>query len=420
MDHSGTAVRRATDAGAISSEQNRLTERLIAAVGRRNESSPFEHLTNLAAKVMQSPVAFVSTFESPASIDDVLHGAIHSGDEISLVAHAVSSPDVMVISDTHLDPRFEGDVHVVGEPHVRYFASAPLHLSDGTRMGTLCVVDTAPHGRLRSNEIDAMEALAAAIIADHELNDANQLVRDQELVLERLHELQVIKDEFVATVSHELRTPLTSIVASLDLLVDGSMIDLPSDARGIVEIARSNSHRLIDLVDQILDLERMEWSDPGLSIESVRPEELVSTAFEAVGPSAAARGVWLDIERNGIVTEFACDRGRIIQVLVNILGNAVKFSPENTTVTVRIESDAESISFVVRDQGIGIAPEAIERLFEPFWQVDSTASRVVGGSGLGLAISKRIVDRHNGRIEVESSESRTGSAFRIVLPLRQD
>ena len=236
----------------------------------------------------------------------------------------------------------------------------------------------------------------------------------------RLRDVEIMKDEFVSTVSHELRTPLTSIIASLGLLADGVIAPLDPAVQEVVNIALLNSERLVHLVDDILDYERMEVSAIELKPAFVSASGLVDSAIMAVMGTALERNLEL-IADPGPAGDFEieCDPHRIIQVLINLMGNAIKFSPHSSSVIIRVEKTEDGVAnFSVIDQGHGIDKDMLPKLFDPFWQVDSSASRAVGGSGLGLAISRRIVEQHRGTIEV-NSERGVGSTFRVVLPLRQ-
>lgn len=234
----------------------------------------------------------------------------------------------------------------------------------------------------------------------------------------RLRQLQLMKDTFVSTVSHELRTPLTSIDVSLAMFTDGLLGDLDEDAMKVLRIARANSERLAQLVDDILDLERTELGGRVLKLEQVSVPELLGPALLQLQGHIAAAGADVTSEVTmspGSV--ILCAPDRIIRVLVNLLTNAIKYSGIGASIGIRVEPvDDGMVSFSVTDNGIGLREESIPHLFDPFWQVDSSSSRTVQGSGLGLAICRRIVERHGGYFEVESVFGE-GSTFRFVIPI---
>lgn len=233
-------------------------------------------------------------------------------------------------------------------------------------------------------------------------------------VTERL-KAQRMKDEFVSIVSHELRTPLTSIRGSLGLLEGGVAGELPNKARELTRIARTNTDRLIRLINDILDLEKMESGRLELRRVPMDLAETAQAVTRELAPLAGQAGVRIDV-RVAEPSLVAADQDRVHQVVTNLLSNAIKFSPEGGVVHLIVEpSSGGRCRVAVRDQGPGIAPRDLPRLFKKFSQIDSSSRRTKMGSGLGLVISKSIVDAHGGRVWVES-EVGVGSAFYFELP----
>lgn len=226
-------------------------------------------------------------------------------------------------------------------------------------------------------------------------------------------EAERLKDEFISVVSHELRTPLTSIRAALGLLYGGLMEKNPQRGREMIQMATRNSERLMRLINDMLDLERMASGQLTIDPREYGIAELMTQAADVVRPAAEDAGVWLVV--NAPPGTVRADPDRLCQVLTNLLSNAVKFSPPGGTVWLSVEHLAGGVRFEVRDQGRGIPAEKQALIFERFEQVDSSDARKRGGSGLGLAICKGIVAQHGGRIWVES-EPGHGSEFRFVIP----
>ncbi len=226
--------------------------------------------------------------------------------------------------------------------------------------------------------------------------------------------IERLKGEFVSTVSHELRTPLTSIRGALGLLGSGMLGTVGDKGRRMLEIAVSNTDRLVRLINDILDLERIESGMVELQRGPVDANALMNQAMDGVQAVADEAGV-----RLAVVPAAATlwgDSDRIIQTLTNLLGNAIKFSAAETTVTLSGVVREDDFVFRVADHGRGVPQEKLETIFERFSQVDGSDSRDKGGSGLGLAICKSIVDAHGGRIWVEPNEP-TGSCFQFTIPL---
>lgn len=229
---------------------------------------------------------------------------------------------------------------------------------------------------------------------------------------ERL-EVERLKKEFISTVSHELRTPLTSLRASLGLLTGGVMGELPPGALEVAEIAERSTVRLIGLINDILDLERLGTGRLRLSIEPTPLAEVLRSTLEAVSTHAAQAGVGLELPPT--TARVMGDRDRLVQVLVNLVSNAVKFSQSGTQVEVAVVEQGPSTRVEVRDRGAGVPPDFRARVFEPFFQVDGSDSRRKGGSGLGLAICRALVEQQGGQIDVEPRPG-GGSVFWFSLP----
>jgi len=225
-------------------------------------------------------------------------------------------------------------------------------------------------------------------------------------------EIERLKKEFVSTVSHELRTPLTSIRGSLSLLSGGVLGELPNDAKEVVEIAERNVVRLITLINDILDLEKLASGKLDIQFAPVSVQTLMERASEAVRGFAHQENVSLAVASTDAVA--SVDDDRIVQVLVNLLSNAIKFSPDGGTVALEASVTNDEVEVRVIDHGRGIPKESLDIIFERFRQVDSSDARRKGGTGLGLAICKAIMTQHGGSIGVTSEVGR-GSTFRIRM-----
>jgi PAS domain S-box-containing protein len=229
--------------------------------------------------------------------------------------------------------------------------------------------------------------------------------------------LDEMKRQFVSAVSHELRTPLTAIRGSLEVLADGDTGQLPPKAQRVVDVAARGTERLTRLVNDIIDIERLEAGSFDIR---PRPEDLaplVEDAADSLVILADEHQVRLQI---GQVSGSAlCDADRIVQALINLLGNALKFTPAGGTVRVSATPSEHEVLVAVSDEGRGIPAEEFATIFERFHQVQLSDGRRLGGTGLGLPITKAIVERHGGRIWVES-ELGVGSTFCFTLPLLAD
>jgi PAS domain S-box-containing protein len=225
--------------------------------------------------------------------------------------------------------------------------------------------------------------------------------------------LDRLKDEFISTVSHELRTPLTSIRGALGLLSSGILGEVNEKATNLLRIALTNSDRLVRLINDILDLERIQSGREPLAFRMTQLADIVRQAIDGMAPVAEAAGVQLIHDTTQV--EIASDPDRLLQVMTNLLSNAVKFSPPSSTISVMMRPGVSGVTLSVIDQGRGIPADKLEAIFGRFQQVDASDSRQKGGSGLGLAICRTIVLQHSGRIWAERNPVR-GSTFRVFLP----
>jgi signal transduction histidine kinase len=270
----------------------------------------------------------------------------------------------------------------------------------------------ARNRRLREHADEREELLGSERAARAEAEAMQELLARQN---ERLLELDKLKDEFISLVSHELRTPLTSIRGYLELLLDDSRLD--DEQQGFLGIIDRNSNRLLGLVSDLLMLTQIEAGGLQFDLGPVDLEEVVRESIETATPSAEAGGVELTlaIQRPPAICGH---RLRLAQVLDNLISNALKFTPSGGRVDVRLSAADGTAVIEVQDTGLGIAEDEQEQLFERFFRSAQATRNAIPGTGLGLTISKAIVERHGGRIELESSEG-VGTTVRVCLPLSQ-
>lgn len=226
--------------------------------------------------------------------------------------------------------------------------------------------------------------------------------------------IEEVKDQFVSMVSHELRTPLTSIRASLGLLTSGEIGTLPEKGQRMLEIAVTNTDRLVRLINDILDSERLASGKTPMDKKRCSARQLITQALDVMKPITEKTGISLSVESQDAT--LWVDPDRIVQALANLISNAFKFSPKGGRIWVTAERKENEMLFRVQDEGRGIPPDKLGLLFERFQQLDSSDAREKGGSGLGLSISRSIIEQHNGKIWVESTVGK-GSTFFFTIPL---
>jgi signal transduction histidine kinase len=257
-------------------------------------------------------------------------------------------------------------------------------------------------------------SLALAHDARKEAESARRALSEQN---KRLRELDRLKDEFLSLVSHELRTPLTSIRGYLDLVLDGEAGEINPEQRRFLEAVERNSGRLLRLVGDLLFVAQADAGRLSLERASVDLSELAAHCVEEAAPAATEKSVSLVLLAES-VPSLVGDRGRLAQVLDNLVSNALKFTPEGGTVQVRTSAHEEHVVLEVEDTGIGIPQDDQPRLFDRFFRSAVAEDQAIPGTGLGLAIVKAIVEAHSGRISISSREG-VGTTFRVELPLAE-
>lgn len=245
---------------------------------------------------------------------------------------------------------------------------------------------------------------------------ASKIARDitEQMRLKReAEQASRLKDEFLATLSHELRTPLNAVLGYAMLLNEGSLAADQLDKAAAV--IRRNAEALARLVDDLLDTSRIVTGKMHLQLASCDLGDLVREALDVVRQASVAKSIHVEVSIAETKPVMG-DRDRLRQVFWNLLTNAIKFTPIDGSITVRVEGVDSCVRVIVRDTGIGIPAQAIPYVFQRFWQVESTSTREHGGLGLGLALSRHLVELHGGTITVESAGTGMGSEFRIELP----
>jgi PAS domain S-box-containing protein len=234
--------------------------------------------------------------------------------------------------------------------------------------------------------------------------------------VERLREVDQVKDAFVSSVSHELRTPITSIVGYLEMLEEGEFGDLEPEQAVAVRRVSNNSRRLLSLIDELLTLSRVQDDGLGLVQRAFDLREVVRSGHDVVAPAWASRDLAVHLELPSEPVPFVGDKDMLERVVMNLVGNAVKFTPEGGLVHVQMTAEHGNAVVEVRDTGIGIPAQEQDRLFSRFFRSSTAQKQAIPGSGLGLAIAGAIVQAHGGTIECDSVQD-VGTTFRVEMPM---
>jgi len=320
-------------------------------------------------------------------------------------------------------PQIESPVSEGARPAVRSITDAQLTLPGTTEHSPTVVHTSSGSHRIAFPDASEAEGLQAAVSSEGATDVARGRAVGVVVAFTDISErnaLDRMKDEFISTVSHELRTPLTSLRAALGLVAGGALNARPEKMRQMMDIAIGNTDRLVRLVNDILDLERIGSGKAELHSVMCSVEEMMHRSTSLLQNSATKANIRFAIEGNGV--NVWADPDRILQTLTNLIANAIKFSPPASTIPSEILLTANYVSedeaiIEVQDHGRGIPADKLQQIFERFKQVDASDSRVMGGTGLGLAICRSIVQQHGGHIWATSLLGE-GSVFHFTLPTR--
>jgi PAS domain S-box-containing protein len=507
------------------------------------DTNPDENLRDcvaLAAQICGTPTAMISLVDEERqwALSQVGAAVTEGPRDASFCSHAILQPEIFEVPDALQDVRFAHNPFVVGPPHVRFYAGAPLLTLEGHALGTLCVMDAAPRD-LSDQQRMALRSLARQVAEHLELrllaatlkdqaellwlahdaiivrNDAGEvlswnrgaqelygwsaeeatgallhellhtqidgsreefdralsvhgswegelrqvtklgrriLVRSRSVLKEgrrgvsqvileintditeqkrnaeererlltalrdqnaQLRELDRVKDEFVASVSHEVRTPVASLRAYSEYLSDGDAGALNEEQRHCLGVIERNAQRVLQMVNGLLFLAGNDAGSMRLELARVDLAELAAESIEGFKPIARENEISVSLDRSG-PTVVEGDRARLIEVVDNLLANALKFTPADGAVTVHATGDVDRVILHVEDSGSGVPATEERQIFERFYRASNARDQAIPGSGLGLAVSKVIMEAHGGNIGVRRADKQ-GSIFWIELP----
>ena len=269
----------------------------------------------------------------------------------------------------------------------------------------------------QENETKKILRASSAVIEDEDGQTVGMVSVLSDITKQR--ELDRMKSSFVASVSHELRTPLIGIQKSLSLILGKTAGDVSENQEQLLSIADRNLKRLTLLINDLLDLSKLEAGRMEIKREPYSVEKVIAESIEGLATWVKSKSINLEKEIESGLPEVNIDPNRITQVLTNLIGNAVKFTPQNGTITVKASSGRGDghVQVTVQDTGIGIDKENLPKIFSKFYQVGERTPTDISGTGIGLSIAKEIVELHDGKIWVES-EKGFGTRFIFTLPLR--
>jgi signal transduction histidine kinase len=313
--------------------------------------------------------------------------------------------DVLLVGAAAADaPRHA--VHKDGEP-------LAVIATGSARAASLCetILElVAHHAQARVYAADTHEA--AMQVTFGELTERNARL---ERAVARLEELDRLKSNFLATMSHELRTPLTSVIGYAEMMSEGLAGPISDEQREYLGTILGKADQLLGLITALLDVSTLENGPLSLERTQLSLADVVATEVASFMPQAGRRGIAIQLDASPDAIVLA-DRRKIRQVVASLLSNAVKFTPDRGRIAVAVRPEGEEILLVVADSGIGISREQAAKIFEPFFQVDSSSTRAFGGAGIGLTLAKAYVEAHGGHIWVETAPGQ-GATFTAAFPV---
>ncbi len=370
------------------------------------EEQAYDDLTFLAAHICQTPIALVSLVDRDRQWFKSHHGlpARETPRDVAFCAHAILEDRTFIVDDSFKDERFRDNPLATGAPHVHFYAGAPLIVRRNIRVGTLCVIDD--HARTLSDmQRQALEAISRQVVALLELR----------LQVQELNRLDRTKDEFISMVNHELRTPLTSIYGALSLLRNQVSGTIPEPALQMLDVAYRNGERLLNIVNDILDVSKLDSGNMVMHIAAIDLPTFLHKAVDLNRPYCEGFGCRIELRAPGDGSVQATgDERRLLQVMSNLISNAAKFSHAGDTIEVYWRGEAGRVEIGVTDHGPGIAADKQKDLFAKFRQLGTNSNDKAPGTGLGLSICKLIIEQHGGTISCESVPG-VQTTFRFAL-----
>jgi signal transduction histidine kinase/HAMP domain-containing protein len=344
---------------------------------------------------LEAPVGYIG----PLDVTRITGRCIIEGRTIHL-------PDV-----DGLDPTAYATTLELARQHKFRAALAAPMLREASAIGSV-LLRKEELGAFTPRQIELLETFAAQAVI------AIENVRLFTEIQEKSRQLEVAsqhKSQFLANMSHELRTPLNAIIGYTEMMADGLYGEVGDKAQGVLERVQNNGRHLLGLINDVLDLSKIEAGQLTLTVEQYSVADMVATVLSATESLARAKGLNLESAVAPGLPTGSGDARRLTQVLLNLVGNAIKFTDEGS-IEVRARQADDRFELSVVDTGFGIAPADQARIFDEFQQVDNTSTRKKGGTGLGLSISRKIVELHGGRITVESEVGK-GSIFKVTVPV---
>ena len=386
-------------------EQARIKALLQYGILDTGAESVYDDFVKLVSYICQTPIALISLVDPTRQWFKAKVGceASETSRDIAFCAHAILQSDVFIIPDTLTDPRFVGNPLVTGEPYIRFYAGAPLITPEGLAIGTLCAIDQVPR-TLSSEQITALQVLARQVVTQLELR---RLTADLQKLLES-------KNKLFHILSHDLRSPFNGILAFSQTLAEEAETLSHEEIQDFSQTILTSAEQFMHLIDNLLKCSRFELGTLEYQPIPLALDTMVDNVLTLLKGNAAQKKVDLVYEPHPSV-QVGADPTMLHSILQNLTGNAIKFTPSSGQVTIRVADQDSMIQVSVIDTGVGVSPEKLAHLFEfvAGRSTDGTAGEK--GTGLGLLLCKELVEKHGGRLWVDSVVGQ-GTSFHFTLP----
>lgn len=389
-----------------------------------------DEIAAIAAVLFEVPIALVSLVDGERQWFKARVGlaATETPRNVSFCAHAILSNDVLLVPDALVDQRFADSPLVIGPPHIRFYAGAPLKTPSGQALGTLCVIDSRPRPDFSDAQSQRLRRLADLVETHLSLRLAAQrlmgeLQDRQDLVSGFEHERAVYEErlrnkrEFLARATHEIRTPLNSVQACAAMLANETHGPHSNPRyKNYAQIVLDAAQYIESLATGLLDYARARSDQFALDLCEIDLGDLVRECTDMVRASASLGGIDIQTTAARRPLYLRADRLKLKQVILNLLSNSLKFTPTGGSIQITLAApDFGMASVAVSDNGVGIAPDEIERAFAPFGQTTAKPQNGQRGTGLGLPIARLIVERHGGLLSLDSAVGK-GTTVTVRLP----
>lgn len=370
----------------------------------------YDGITYIASLICDMPISTITIIDQNRQWFKSIVGGNKKEDPriYSFCAHAILGNEILEVPDSEKDERFKNNPLVLGDPHVRFYAGAPLELKDGLRVGTLCVIDRKPN-KLNEQQLKALHFLSLQVTKLLELR----------LKVKEIQSLRENDTNIVNMLTHELRNPLTSISGYFAMMTHNQEKYHDNNYNVIIEKCLKNVDRMLHIVNEFLNYSH--WKEGFWDLHKSK-NDINACLRESAGLTkgyAEKCKVTIELHLSESIPRIDFDYDSILNVLENLISNAAKYSPEGAKIILSSEVIHHAIKIQVQDFGSGIAEKDRSKIFKPFALFSQENRAGIKGSGLGLSIAKKIIEKHGGNLNFESTENK-GTTFYFTLPLSSE